>query len=421
MELDVTGEVASTTATTTANMTVGGNLTIGGSDVTMPGSIFHTGDPNTYFGFHGNDLWRVVTGGSERLEVSNSGLKLGNTGATVSSILDQNDLGSDSDTALATQQSIKAYVDTQVATIPSGLNFQGNWNASTNSPTLASGTGTPGFYYNVSVPGSTNLDGETDWQVGDWAVFVEAGATDKWEKIDNTSALTGTGVAGRVAYWDSTNNLTQDSDLTFNGSSLVVGGTVTAQTGNSVEWNSAYQDTITAFSATSGSTTVLTLTQRDGGTITTSFVNPQGTVTGTGVNNRLALWNGTTAIDSDSDFYVDGDTIFTTNLEAAGGITTGASSSFAGNISVADDINITNAGGVFSFTGSGYIGAADNFYVGGASNGTDHTYIGDNARNVTIYNGATLTVSGALNLSTLANATTDTDKFLVGDGGEIQV
>ena len=133
--------------------------------------------------------------------------------------------------SVGTDAANKTYVDAQIATIPSGLNFQGNWNASTNSPTLASGTGTPGFYYNVSVAGSTNLDGETDWQIGDWAVFVEAGATDKWEKIDNTSALTGTGVAGRVAYWDSTNNLTQDSDLTFDGSNLTVGGNLTV-TGN---------------------------------------------------------------------------------------------------------------------------------------------------------------------------------------------
>ncbi len=388
----------------TKQTTLYGNLTIGGSDVFMPGSIFHTGDSNTYFGFHGNDLWRVVTGGSERLEVSNSGLKLGNTGATVSSILDQNDLGSNSDTALATQQSIKAYVDAQIQTIPSGLNFQGNWNASTNSPTLVSGTGTPGFYYNVSVAGSTNLDGETDWQVGDWAVFVEAGVTDKWEKIDNTSALTGVGVSGRVTFWNGTNTLSSDGDFTYNSTTnvLTIGGY------DSTGWSDAYNNTITAFSATSGSTTVLTLTQRDGGTITTSFVNPQGTVTGTGTNNRIALWNGTTAIDSDSDFYVDGDTIFTTNLEANG------------NISVADDINITNAGGVVSFTGSGYIGAADNFYVGGASNGTDHTYIGDNGRNVTIYNGATLTISGALNLQTLSNATTDTNAFLVSDSGEVK-
>ena len=103
-----------------------------------------------------------------------------------------------------------------------------------------------------------------------------------------------------------------------------------------------------------------------------------------------------------------------TGVSVTGGVTTSGSSSFAGNISVADDINITNAGGIISFTGAGYIGAADNFYVGGASNGTDHTYIGDNGRNVTIYNGATLT------LSNVANATTDTDKFLVSDSGVVK-
>jgi hypothetical protein len=58
---------------------------------------------------------------------------------------------------------------------------------------------------------------------------------------------------------------------------------------------------------------------------------PQGTVTGTGVDNRLAIWNGTTAIDSDSDFRVDGNTIFTTNLEASGSITWSGGSSSESN------------------------------------------------------------------------------------------
>ena len=323
---------------------------------------------------------------------------------------------------LSTDAANKAYVDAQVATIPSGLNFQGNWNASTNSPTLTSGSGTPGFYYNVSVPGSTNLDGETDWQVGDWAVFVENGANDFWEKIDNTSALTGVGVSGRVTFWDGTNTLSSDSGLTYDssannltvgtnvtaGNNIVAGGTVQASQGYSYQWAEAYNNQVTAISDSGSSTITLTLTQQDGGTLTTSFSNPQGTVTGTGANNRIALWNGTTAIDSDSDFYVDGDTIFTTNLEANG------------NISVADDINITNAGGIISFTGAGYIGAADNFYVGGASNGTDHTFIGDNGRNVTIYNGATLTVSGALTLSTVAAKSTAGSIFLTMDGSVVK-
>jgi len=35
-------------------------------------NIYHNGDTNTYMGFHANDQWRVVTGGSERLEVNNT-------------------------------------------------------------------------------------------------------------------------------------------------------------------------------------------------------------------------------------------------------------------------------------------------------------------------------------------------------------
>jgi len=42
------------------------------------------------------------------------------TGATVTTILDEDNMGSDSAAALSTQQAIKAYVDTQVATVPTG-------------------------------------------------------------------------------------------------------------------------------------------------------------------------------------------------------------------------------------------------------------------------------------------------------------
>ena len=66
------------------------------------------------------------------------------------------------------------------------LNYQGTWNATTNSPTLTSSVGTKGFYYVVSVAGTTNLNGITDWQIGDWAVFNGS----VWQKIDNTDAVT---------------------------------------------------------------------------------------------------------------------------------------------------------------------------------------------------------------------------------------
>lgn len=66
-----------------------------------------------------------------------------------------------------------------------GLSYQGGWNASTNTPTLTSSTGVNGYYYIVSTAGSTNLDGITDWQIGDWAIFN--GTT--WQKIDQTDLV----------------------------------------------------------------------------------------------------------------------------------------------------------------------------------------------------------------------------------------
>ena len=77
-------------------------------------------------------------------------------------------------------------------TATGGVNFQGSWNASTNTPTLTSSVGTTGFFYIVSVAGSTNLNGVTDWEVGDWAIF----GTSTWTKVDNTDKVSS--VFGRV-------------------------------------------------------------------------------------------------------------------------------------------------------------------------------------------------------------------------------
>jgi len=82
-----------------------------------------------------------------------------------------------------------------------GLSYQGSWNASTNTPTLASSVGTNGYYYIVSVAGSTNLNGVTDWQVGDWAIFNGT----VWQKIDQTnlvSSVNGQVGAVSLAYAD---------------------------------------------------------------------------------------------------------------------------------------------------------------------------------------------------------------------------
>ena len=90
-----------------------------------------------------------------------------------------------------------------VANAIGALNYKGTWNASTNAPTLASGVGVQGDYYVVSVGGATNLDGITNWGIGDWATFngsvwqrVEGGADGNFVNLGYTGTLTGgTGIA----------------------------------------------------------------------------------------------------------------------------------------------------------------------------------------------------------------------------------
>ena len=76
--------------------------------------------------------------------------------------------------------------DTTWTTLTGTLNYQGSWNASTNTPTLTSSVGTNGYYYVVTVAGTTNLNGITDWQIGDWAIFNGS----VWQKIDQTNSVT---------------------------------------------------------------------------------------------------------------------------------------------------------------------------------------------------------------------------------------
>ena len=84
-----------------------------------------------------------------------------------------------------------------VANALGALNYKGTWDAATNTPTLASGVGTQGDYYVVSVAETTDLDGITNWGVGDWAAFngsvwqrVEGGADGNFVNLDVTGTTT---------------------------------------------------------------------------------------------------------------------------------------------------------------------------------------------------------------------------------------
>ena len=245
-----------------------------------------------------------------------------------------------SDTILAAMAKLQG----QITGIPQGLVYQGTWNANTNTPTLASGTGTTGYFYIVSVAGSTNLDGITDWQVGDWAIFIEQGANDQWEKIDNTSAITGTGTNNKIAKWTGSNTLAtglisdDGTDVTIgNSGNLIVEGNTTLGNADSdtttVKGPAHFEETLRAdvgislgnatygtagqvLTSGGGSSSVNTWTTPTTGTVTSVTAGTGITIGGTaadptvgidvvGTNNAVEVLTAATPASGDFIWFSD--------------------------------------------------------------------------------------------------------------------
>lgn len=159
------------------------------------------------------------------------------------------------------------------------LNYKGTWNATTNvNPTLASGVGTKGDYYVVSVAGSTNLDGVTLWGVGDWAVFngtiwqkVDGGDTGNFTSVtvtgltaskpvftDANKVLTSTGTLGADQGGTGQSSYTAGDTLYASGSTalskLAIGAanSVMTSSGSAPQWSTSL--TLTGVTTTTGST-----------------------------------------------------------------------------------------------------------------------------------------------------------------------
>jgi hypothetical protein len=111
------------------------------------------------------------------------------------------------------------------ASIQGGVSYQGAWNASTNTPTLVSSVGSKGYYYVVSVAGNTNLNGVTDWLVGDWAIYNGTA----WEKIDNTDQVASVNGYTGVVVLSNTDVGAPPTSLTISaGTGLTGGGSLAA-------------------------------------------------------------------------------------------------------------------------------------------------------------------------------------------------
>jgi hypothetical protein len=77
-------------------------------------------------------------------------------------------------------------IQNQISSVAGGLTYQGTWDANSNTPTIVSSVGVNGHFYVVNVAGTTNVDGTSTWNVGDWIIFNGT----IWNKLANTDAVT---------------------------------------------------------------------------------------------------------------------------------------------------------------------------------------------------------------------------------------
>ena len=149
--------------------------------------------------------------------------------------------GTDVDATLTT----KGYVDGLVTGVPV---YKGTWDARTQAEGGLAGDGgninlrlaankVLGNYYIVSTAGSATPNGagtEPDsWNVGDWCIFsdVTPGAgTDLWQKIDNSSVISGAGTGLSLTKWEGTLGAPSE---TLTDSLLKDTGTLSYTTSNS--------------------------------------------------------------------------------------------------------------------------------------------------------------------------------------------
>ena len=244
MFFQTNGGTSALTLNSSQNATFAGSLYI-------PNYIYHNGDTGTHIGYPSVGRFTIATGSATRADFTSAGFSLGDYQTNVSAniILDEDNMASNSATALVTQQSIKAYVDAKsvgILTLASanGITVTGgttanatvgvNYTAASNNlvhpattiSDLAQGTsyGTyflcansnPGITYGAVSKIRTGHMRLNDFGAPDGSVNMNA------QKITNVATPTGTTDAANKAYVDAsvpslTNYVTLNTAQTITG------------------------------------------------------------------------------------------------------------------------------------------------------------------------------------------------------------
>jgi hypothetical protein len=291
------GAAATITAGTTTTLSPGASATVANSG-TSSAAVFNFGIPAGATGAAGTSA--TVAVGTTTTGAPGSSATVTNSGTSSAAVFNFSvpagqGVPSGGSTGQFLAKSSSTNYDTSWITITGVLNYQGAWNASTNTPALASSVGTNGYYYVVSVAGSTSLNGISDWQIGDWAIFNGT----VWQKIDQTNLVTSvngqTGVVS-LAYADLAGAIPTWNQNTT-GTAANVTGTVAIANGGTGQ--TTRQD---AMDALAGSTTSGQYLRGNGTDVVMSAIqsgdvptlNQNTTGTAANVTGTVAIANGGT-------------------------------------------------------------------------------------------------------------------------------
>jgi len=150
----------------------------------------------------------------------------------------------------------KKYVDDSIS---GTATYKTTWDARTaaeggsgagGNPDLTSNYKTNGWYLIVSNAGSATPNGPgttpDSWHVGDWVIFNEdLGSSGEWQKIDNSSVISGAGTGQKVVKWDGsgTSETLADGPITFSTNDSTFAGNIVLDDGSG---NSPYVQFINA-------------------------------------------------------------------------------------------------------------------------------------------------------------------------------
>lgn len=183
----------------------------------------------------------------------------------------------------------------QLNGLSGSLSYRGTWNASTNNPSITSGVGTNGYFYIVSVAGTTTIDGISSWAVGDWIIFNGT----VWQKVANSAVTSVNGKTGVVTL--TTTDISEGTNLYFTNARSI---------------SSTLTGYVSGAGTISSSDTILQAIQKLNGNIS-SLV--------TGVSSVNGL-NGTVTLTTSN--INEGTNLYFTNARAISAIFTGTSAQF---------------------------------------------------------------------------------------------